>query len=270
MDKPARVALITGVSSGIGKATAHALAEHGYRVFGTARSSGSSAPAKVERIVLDVRDAASIEAGVRDVLGQAGRIDLLVNNAGESLVGSIEETSVDQAEAPFEVNFFGAARTTQAVLPVMRTQRSGRIVFISSVLGFLPAPFMAFYAASKHALEALAESLDHEVRTLGIRSVLVEPSYMRTQLGAHSTVAASHIEDYAAMRQRAAAIVRDRVSGGEDPEIVAAAVLEAATSPRPRLRYRVGKDAAQLARLRRYLPAQLFDGGLRKQFGLHG
>ncbi|TMB13677.1 MAG: SDR family NAD(P)-dependent oxidoreductase [Deltaproteobacteria bacterium] len=106
--------------------------------------------------MLDVRDAASIDAGVREVLAKAGRIDLLVNNAGGGMVGAIEETSLEQAQRLFDVNFFGAVRMTQAVLPTMRAQRSGRIVFISSIVGFLPAPFMGFYAASKHALEGLA------------------------------------------------------------------------------------------------------------------
>src|SRR5437588_7395048 len=177
------VALVTGVSSGIGNATARTLIGRGYRVFGTARSESSPMPARVERVLLDVRDGASIEAGVREVLTKAGRIDLLVNNAGGGMVGAIEETSLEQAQRLFDVNFFGAVRMTQAVLPAMRAQRSGRIVFISSIVGFLPAPFMGFYAASKHALEGLAESLDHETRTLGIRAALVEPGFMRTNIG---------------------------------------------------------------------------------------
>ncbi|TMB10617.1 MAG: SDR family NAD(P)-dependent oxidoreductase, partial [Deltaproteobacteria bacterium] len=107
----------------------------------------------------------------------------LVNNVGGGMVGAIEETSLEQAQRLFDVNFFGPVRMTQAVLPTMRAQRSGRIVFISSIVGFLPAPFMGFYAASKHALEGLAESLDHETRTLGIRAALVEPGFMRTNIG---------------------------------------------------------------------------------------
>src|SRR5438445_13110675 len=177
------VALVTGVSSGIGNATARALVERGYRVFGTVRSETSAVPSKVERVLLDVRDANSIASAVREVLDRAGRIDLLVNNAGGSVTGAVEETSLSQAKDLFEVNFFGAVRVTQAVLPAMRAQRSGRIIFISSVVGFLPAPFMGFYSASKHALEGLAESLDHETRMLGIRAALVEPGFIRTNIG---------------------------------------------------------------------------------------
>jgi len=262
------VALVTGVSSGIGNATARMLIERGYRVFGTARSKSSPMPAKVERVLLDVRDAASIDAGVRELLAKAGRVDLLVNNAGGGMVGAVEETSLEQAQRLFDVNFFGAVRMTQAVLPAMRAQRSGRIVFMSSIVGFLPAPFMGFYSASKHALEGLAESLDHETRTLGIRAALVEPGFMRTNIGENRLLPGSVVDAYAAARDRAGESIRTRVSAGEDPSVVAQAVLEAATAEKPRLRYPVGKGAGLLARLRRYLPESIFDGALRKQFGL--
>ena len=262
------VAVVTGVSTGIGNATARALAARGYRVFGTARSVTSAVPAQVERVLLDVRDAASIEAGVREVLAKAGRIDVLVNNAGGSMMGAVEETSVQQGQELFDLNFFGAVRMSQAVLPAMRAQRSGRIVFISSVVGFLPAPFMGFYAASKHALEGLAESLDHETRALGVRALLVEPGFTRTNIGNSRMTAASVVDDYAAARTRAGENVQASVSAGDDPEIVAEAVLEAATAAKPRLRYTAGKRAGVLSRLRRYLPASVFDSALRKQFRL--
>jgi len=262
------VAVVTGVSSGIGNATARALAAGGYRVFGTARSGTSALPAQVERVLLDVRDSASIEAGVREVLAKTGRIDLLVNNAGGSMVGAVEETSVEQGRELFDLNFFGAVRMTQAVLPAMRARKSGRIVFISSVVGFMPAPFMGFYAASKHALEGLAESLDHETRALGIRAVLVEPGFTRTNIGNNRMIAAAAVDDYAAARDRAGENLRTLVTGGDDPRVVAEAVLEAATAEKPRLRYTAGKRAGVLSRLRRYLPASVFDSGLRKQFRL--
>jgi len=263
-----RTALVTGVSSGIGHATALTLAKLGWRVFGTARSKSTALPERVERVVLDVRDAASIDAGVRDVLEKAGRIDLLVNNAGGSVMGAIEETSLEQARDLFEVNFFGAARLTQAVLPAMRAQKSGRIVFISSVLGFLPAPFMGFYAASKHALEGLAESLDHETRTLGIRVALVEPGWTRTGIDSNGATAARRLGDYGVARDRVRELIRASVSAGDDPSLVARTVLEAATAKTPRLRYPAGKRAGLLARLRRYMPAGVFDSAIRKQFRL--
>jgi NAD(P)-dependent dehydrogenase (short-subunit alcohol dehydrogenase family) len=265
-----RVALITGVSSGIGNSIARKLVAHGYRVFGTARSPDTAMPAKVERVLLDVLEGASVEAGVREVLAKAGRIDLLVNNAGGGMIGAVEETSIAQAQKLFDLNFFGAVRMTQAVLPTMRAQRSGRIVFISSVVGFLPAPYMGFYAASKHALEGLAESLDHETRTLGIRATLVEPGFMRTNIRENGMSAGNSVDVYAFARLRAGEQIAARVSAGDDPSIVADVVFEAATAAKPRLRYPVGKGAGLLSRLRRFLPESMFDSGLRKEFGLDG
>ena len=155
--------------------------------------------------MLDVRDDESVKRGVEEILAKSGRIDVLVNNAGSSIVGAIEETDTAQARDLFDVNFFGAVGVTRAVLPTMRAQRSGRIVFVSSVLGFLPAPYMGFYAASKHAIEGYAESLDHEVRGLGIRAILVEPTFMKTRLDRNAAVAAQTIGDYAATRARVGA-----------------------------------------------------------------
>jgi NAD(P)-dependent dehydrogenase (short-subunit alcohol dehydrogenase family) len=260
------VAVVTGVSSGIGEATAQRLAREGYRVFGTVRSADTPVPVGVERVVLDVRDEASIAAGIAFVLERAGRIDALVNNAGTSVVGAIEETDTAQAQALFDVNFFGAVRVTQAVLPTMRARRSGRIVFVSSVVGFLPAPFMGFYAASKHALEGYSESLDHEVRALGIRSLLVEPGFMKTKLDKNASVANRAIADYAAARERVGAGINESVAQGDDPAMVADAIAVALRSPRPKLRYPVGKGASALATMRSLIPAAMFDRSFRKRF----
>jgi NAD(P)-dependent dehydrogenase (short-subunit alcohol dehydrogenase family) len=162
--KQQKVVLVTGVSSGIGRATATALAAAGFRTFGTMRDATkvSQQPRRVELVPLDVRDADSIRSAVKTVLERAGRIDVLVNNAGIALIGSSEETSIEEAQQLFETNFFGVLRLTQQLLPVMRSQGSGRIINISSIVGFLPAPYMAVYAASKHAIEGYSESLDHE------------------------------------------------------------------------------------------------------------
>jgi NAD(P)-dependent dehydrogenase (short-subunit alcohol dehydrogenase family) len=264
------VALVTGVSSGIGSATARALAGRGYRVFGSVRATRGELPAGVEPVVLDVRDEASIESAVRHVRDTAGGIDLLVNNAGGTIMGAVEETSLAQAKALFDTNFFGAFRVAQAVLPAMRARGHGRIIFMSSVVGFLPAPFMGFYAASKHAMEALAESLDHETRGFGVRVVLVEPGFMRTRIDANSVQAERPVDAYRAARERVSEVIRRSVEAGEDPDIVAQAVVRAATEERPRLRYPVGKKASTLALLRSLVPARLFDGALRRDFRLDG
>jgi NAD(P)-dependent dehydrogenase (short-subunit alcohol dehydrogenase family) len=260
------VALVTGVSSGLGAAIARRLVESRYRVFGTVRSDRSPPPEGVEAVVLDVRDDASVEAGVAAVLSRAGRIDALVNNAGGSVLGAIEETDLAQAQELFDVNFFGAVRVTRRALPPMREQRSGRVVFISSVLGFLPAPFMGFYAASKHAVEGYCESLDHEVREFGVRALLVEPGFMKTKIDASAPRAARRIGDYDATRDRVSAGIGASVEKGDDPTVVANVVLEALRDPSPRLRYTAGKGTATLSTLRRFMPPSLFDRSLRKEF----
>jgi NAD(P)-dependent dehydrogenase (short-subunit alcohol dehydrogenase family) len=265
MDK---VALVTGVSSGIGRVIAEELAGAGYRVFGSVRSAATEVPPGVERLVLDVRDEASIDAAVKSIRERAGRLDVLINNAGASIVGAIEETDTLQAQGLFDVNFFGAVRVTRAVLPIMREQRSGRIAFISSVVGFVPAPYMGFYAATKHALEGYAESLDHEVRPFGIRALLIEPGFMKTRIDANAQQAAQSIGDYTAVRERVGAVINAAVENGDDPRMVAAAVLEAVTAKKPRLRYPVGKRSGMLATLRSYLPSGMFDRSFRKQFHL--
>jgi len=217
-----------------------------------------------------VRDDASIAAAMARLLAESGRIDVLVNNAGGSLAGAVEETEIAQAQALFDVNFFGAARVTQAALPTMRAQKAGRVIFISSVLGFLPGPFVAYYAASKHALEAYAESLDHEVRPFGVRALLIEPSFMKTRIDANSASAARSLDAYAETRARVTKGVNAAVLGGDDPKVVAAKVLAAANARTPRLRYPVGKGANALALMRSFLPAAMMDQGLRKNFRLDG
>lgn len=259
-----QVALVTGVSSGLGRSIATGLVAHGFSVFGTVRSG--QAPPGVTPIRVDVRDDAQVRAAIEQVVASAGRIDVLVNNAGAVLTGAIEETDIDAAQRLFDVNFFGAARVTQAVLPHMRAQRAGRILFISSVVGFLPAPFMGFYSASKHALEGYAESLEHELRALGIGVVLIEPGFMHTSLDKNATNAERRISDYAAARERVSASISAQIDRGDDPSVVSDAVLRAVTQRSPRLRHPVGKGASLLAKLRRFVPASIFAGSLRKQF----
>ena len=263
-----QVAIVTGVSSGIGQAIAVSLVEQGFQVFGTVRSAAHQLPPGVRPLVLDVRDDASVKAAIEQVIAAAGRIDVVVNNAGAALVGAAEETELDQAQALLDVNFFGAVRVTHAALPHMRARGSGRIVFVSSVVGFLPAPFMGFYAASKHALEGYAESLDHEIRAFGIRVALVEPGFVRTNLDKNSVSAASPLDASAVARERAATSINSGVQAGANPAEIAKVVLRAITARTPKLRYPAGKGAGTLAMLRRLVPARTFDRSLRKQFHL--
>ncbi len=265
-----KVVLVTGVTSGIGAATASLLSEQGFRVFGTMRRlSGSSAGSKSAELVrLDVCDEESVRSCVQTVLERAGRIDALVNNAGHALIGSSEETSIQEAKGLFETNFFGVVRMIQGVLPTMREQGSGRIINIGSVVGFLPSPYMGIYSASKHALEGYSESLDHEVRQFGIRVCVVEPGFTRTNLDQNGQLAGQHLAAYAKERGRAREAFRASIARGENPARVASVVLEALNSRSPRLRYPAGRSARVLSLLRKFAPAQLLDKGIRKQFGL--
>lgn len=263
-----RVAIVTGASGGIGEATARALAGAGYQVFGTHRKSAQSKATGVEYLVCDVTSAGSVEAAVKEVLAKTGRIDLLVNNAGVGLIGGAEESSLEQAKSIFDVNLFGVMRTTKAVLPVMRLQRAGRIVNISSVMGLIPAPYMALYASSKHALEGYSESLDHEIRDAGVRVILVEPAYTRTSFESNLVQADQLLDEYKSARSNAVAVMRDVMKSADSPEVVAEAVLKAATAANPRRRYTAGGFAQQVSLLRRFVPASAFDKSLRKQLRL--
>ena len=268
----AKVALVTGVSSGIGQATVILLANRGFRVFGTMRNptEPNESLQNVEVVQLDVRDEESVRSGVRAVLDRAGRIDALVNNAGYALIGSSEETSIEEARDLFETNFFGVLRMSRAVLPIMRGQGYGRIVNVGSVVGFVPAPYQAVYAASKHALEGYSESLDHEVRRFRVRVSVIEPGFTRTKMSQNSQVAQQPLEVYANERNGVLQAVRESIEHGADPGVVASVILEALTSRSARLRYPAGGEAKFLRLLRKFAPSGLFDRGLRKQFGLGG
>lgn len=263
------VALVTGASSGIGQATAERLAKAGYKVYGTSRRAGRSGQQSFKMLPLDVTSDASVAAAVDEVLRLHGRIDLLVNNAGFGVApAAAEESSIEQAKAIFETNFFGLVRMTRAVLPHMRRQGHGRIINISSVIGFLPAPYGALYAATKHAVEGYSESLDHEVRTRGIRVSLIEPAYTKTQFDANLLAADAKLDAYRDMATHVERSLKNAIAHGDEPTVVAEAVLKAATSAHPRIRYAAGRLAGNLRRLRRFAPAGLLDAGIRKDLRL--
>ncbi|MGM4983031.1 oxidoreductase [Rhizobiales bacterium] len=258
------VALVTGASSGIGLATARALRRNGYQVFGTSRKPMADTSDGVTMLVCDVTDDRSVQSVVEDVVIRAGRIDLLVNNAGIGLLGGAEESSAVQAKALFDVNVFGVVRLTNAVLPIMRRQRKGRIINMSSILGLIPAPFNALYASTKHAIEGYSESLDHEVRTQGIRVVLVEPGVTRTSFEENLTRADQPLPIYDTIRTDAEKLMREIVETGDAPEIVADMLVKAANAASPKRRYTAGKMAGQVRLIRRFLPESFVDKNLRK------
>ena len=268
MQQDPKVAIVTGAATGIGHASAKALREAGFRVFGTSRRAVAGITDGITMIPCDVTDDASVKAAVDKVLDATGRIDVLVNNAGTGLLAGAEESSVSQAQTLFDVNLFGVVRTTNAVLPIMRNQKVGRIVNISSVLGLIPAPFSAIYSSTKHALEGYSESLDHEVRTFGIRICLIEPAYTRTSFDQNMVLPDRSLDAYVSARARSSALMQEVMKTADSPEIVAERVAEAATTKSPRLRYTCGKAARQVSILRRFVPERMFDKSLRKQMGL--
>jgi NAD(P)-dependent dehydrogenase (short-subunit alcohol dehydrogenase family) len=265
MTKAKPVALVTGASSGIGRATALALVEAGFDVVGTSRNaSGVTQRDGVTFLELDVTSDESVTTAVRSVIERFGRIDVLVNNAGTGAAGAAEESSVVQAQRVFDINFFGVIRMTRAVLPHMRAQGSGRIVNISSVLGLIPAPYMAVYAATKHAIEGYSESVDHEVREHGVRVLLVEPAYTRTGFDANAVQADAPVPVYAERRRLFDRAVASAMERGDDPATVARSIVAAATDPKPKLRYAAGPTARRVSALRRFVPAWAFDRQIRK------
>jgi len=263
------IALVTGASSGIGKATAERLASAGYTVYGTSRRGAPANPLPFAMLPLDVTSDESVEALVGEVLRLEGRIDLLVNNAGFGVApAGAEESSIGQAQAIFDTNFMGIVRMTRAVVPHMRRQGGGRIINIGSVLGFLPLPFGALYAATKHAIEGYSESLDHELRTRGIRVSVIEPAYTKTRFDANFMEADAKLEEYSGIRASLAVTLKKVMAVADPPDVVADVVLKAASAARPRLRYTAGKLAGRLWLLRRFAPAGALDSGIRKDLQL--
>ena len=262
------IALVTGASSGIGLVTAQALRRDGYRVFGTSRKPMADTADGITMLVCDVIDDSSVQRVVDEVLSRAGQIDLLVNNAGLGLQGGAEESSIAQVIALFDVNLFGVIRMTNAVLPSMRRRGKGRIINIGSILGLIPAPYSAHYSAAKHAIEGYSESLDHEVRAFNIRVSVIEPAFVRTVFDQNGMTPDTMLNDYDRARADVDALLRDVMPKADLPDVVAAVVVKAATDARPRRRYTAGKTAKQISMLRRFVPTEMFDKSLRKQFRL--
>ncbi len=259
------VALVTGASSGIGKAASLALLEAGFKVVGTSRNtSGVTDRDGVTFLDLDVTSDESVTTAVRRVIERFGRIDVLVNNAGTGAAGAAEESSVAHDQRVFDINLFGLIRMTKAVLPHMRARGSGRIINISSVLGLVPAPYMASYAATKHAIEGYSESVDHELREYGVRVLLVEPAYTRTGFDTNALQPDTPLPVYAEQRQVFNGLMATAMTGGDDPATVAKAIVSAAIDPKPKLRYTAGSTARRVSALRRFVPARAFDRQIRK------
>lgn len=270
-----RVALVTGASSGIGEATANKLVAAGYKVYGTSRrgaqggQGGQGGQGAMTMLAMDVTNDTSVKAAVDTLLQHEGRLDLLVNNAGFGFgPAAAEESSIAQVRAMFETNVFGVVRVSNAVLPTMRTQGSGRILNVGSGLGIIPAPFNAHYSATKHAIEGYSESLDHEVRGFGIRVAVIQPGVTRTAFDASVAPADQPLAAYDTSRKKYLVAFEAAMRAADSAESVADTIVLAADDPTPLLRYPSGKVACQGAFARRFLPRGFFDKVLHKQFGL--
>jgi NAD(P)-dependent dehydrogenase (short-subunit alcohol dehydrogenase family) len=251
---PAHVWFITGISRGFGRALAGELLERGRTVVGTTRDGSSDLEARagtLHTVALDVTDAGQAEAAIEEAAARAGRLDVVVNNAGYGLLGAVEETDEDATRHLFEVNFFGALRVTQAALPIFREQGSGHFVNVSSVAGRAPAAGAALYAASKCALAGLSEGLAAELAPLGIHVTIVEPGAFRTDfLEPTSIRTTSHrIDAYestsGANRDRLGALAGSQMG---DPVKAARAIIEAVEAPQPPLHLVLGADALERSR----------------------
>ena len=252
-----KVAVVTGSSSGIGYETSLALAREGFLTYATMRNleKGSSIKSDSDKanlplkiMQLDVTDDASVSQAVQSIISDSGRIDVLVNNAGYGLIGAFEDLSLDEIKQQYETNFFGVVRVTQAVIPIMRKQKSGRIINISSGAGRFGYPGGSAYVSTKFAMEGLSESLSYELDPFGIKVILVEPGVIRTNFGNGMVVAKKSqgpASAYLSMTRKMNEVLGQLMQNGSPPSLVANVVLQAAKSDNPNLRYLAGKDVEQ-------------------------
>ncbi len=261
-----KVVLITGASSGIGKATAEKLLEEGYIVYGSARKTEELESIKgIRALKLDMTDYASLEKAVEKVIHEQNRIDVLFNNAGYGQYGSVEETPIEDAKYQFDVNLFGLARLTQLVLPHMRKQKSGTIINTSSMGGKIYTPLGAWYHATKHALEGWSDCLRLEVKSFGIDVVIIEPGGIQTSWGSiaiKKMMSISGSGPYKKLMKASAERMKSTYEGQgslSPPSVIADVVSKAVASPRPKTRYVAGKYAKQLMFIRKYLGDRIFD-----------
>ena len=270
-----KVILLTGASSGIGYQTAESLAKEGHIVYGAARRIEKMEDLKqfgVKSIYLDVTDENSIKNVVDTIIGNEGRIDVLINNAGYGSFGAVEDVDISEAKMQFEVNLFGLARLVQLVLPYMRKQKSGRIINISSMGGRLTTYFGAWYHATKYALEAFSDALRMEVSDFGIDVSLIEPGGIKTDWG---IIASDKLEKsakggaYEKEAMKTAKGMKKQYSGNllSNPIVITKAISKAVNSNRPKARYLIGFMAKPLVFLHTILPTKVFDKIMKKLMG---
>jgi NAD(P)-dependent dehydrogenase (short-subunit alcohol dehydrogenase family) len=265
-----RVAVVTGSSSGNGYETSLTLARNGFLTYATMRNFNKSENIKslaekeklpLKIVQLDVTDDRSVNNAMQSITAESNRIDVLVNNAGYPLSGAFEDLGMEEINAQYETNLFGVIRVTQAVLPIMRKQKSGIIVNISSVAGRFGFPVLSAYSSTKFAVEGMSEPMAYELEPFGIKVVLVEPGFIRTNI-VNSTVVAKKSQDpnspYSQLMQNMATSFEHLMEVGSSPDVVAKVVLKAVTSENPSLRYLAGKDAEDWMEAKRSMSDEEF------------
>lgn len=258
-DKP--VVLVTGASSGIGKLTAELFTQNGYQVFGTSRTPGESSMLK-----LDVTQPESISACVEHVIQQAGRIDVLVNNAGLAHISMIEETHAEAFMPVYETNLFGMVRMTQAVLPYMRVQKSGHIIGVGSLGARVALPGTGHYAATKSALVSIYGALRYEVKPFNIKVAVVEPGRFASEMSAHAIKTQQAVDVYDSLRNKMLSMDLELEAKAPQPHAVAAKILKIARTKNPRFRYLAGNDAYVVNLIHNLLPYNMFERIVQRMF----
>ncbi|MEO9181536.1 MAG: SDR family oxidoreductase [Acidimicrobiales bacterium] len=263
-----RVILVTGASSGIGRVCADSLHESGWTVIGASRRGTSSAG--WSPIEMDVDDDTSVTNAIARIVEEHGRVDAVLANAGFGIAGAAEQTSIEDAKAQFETNFWGVIRIVNGALPLFRIQGGGRLLLMSSIGGLLGIPYQAFYSASKFALEGYAESLAYEVESFNIHVTLIEPGNFKTGFTANRRKVVVHGDDpYKDSRERAVSMMeRDEINGA-NPLLVAKAVGKVLGSKNPPRRISVGKLDERIGIMgKRLLPYRLFEKAAKGSLGV--
>jgi short-subunit dehydrogenase len=265
-----KIVLITGASSGIGKSIGEFLHHKGYTVFGTSRNPASIQNSLFDLIQLDVRDANSIQNAVKEVVKKAGRIDVLINNAGVGITGPIEETPTIEIKNNFETNFFGPIEVMKSVIPIMREQSSGVIVNITSIAGYMGLPYRGVYSASKAALEIISEAISMEVKRFGIHVVNVAPGDFATNIAAgryHAPVI-----DHSPYKQSYGSVLdqmNSHVDSGSNPDEMALAIYAILQEKNPKLHYKTGAFMQKFSIiLKRILPDRMYEKMLMNHYKL--
>ena len=265
-----KVVLITGGSSGIGKSIGEFLIQKEYTVYGTSRNPGNSADHPFKLVALDVNDTETIADAVSKVVSNEGRIDVLINNAGMGITGAVEETPTDEMRKVFDTNFFGAIDVMKAVLPQMRSQRSGLIINITSIAGYMGLPFRGIYSATKGALEIATEAIRMEVKNFGIEVTIVAPGDFATNIASgryHTPVFddSPYKENY----QQNLDLMDSHVDSGGDPVQMATAIYEVINTSKPKVHYKVGGFMEKFSIvLKRILPDKVYEKMLMNHFKL--